>query len=287
MSTVSEEMLRETRMKAAAARANTPVSDMVIATEGETIDTISRRGLVLPSIKDDYGRFIIREFNWEDAPRVRELNEDVFFAPLRHIYGPYGLVQAALRQQRQGKERSNYFLAIADTQTKEVIGSVMLFDFKKNKRIATDASVRMLNRLGLALGIKNLVATVHPENKFSRRILAKLGFKESSKVFTSKYKEDPSKPESYEVIKVNEGKKSEQSHRILKYAPRLRHAVTFSHFSQQQDKIVTTDSDIRKIEEARIERARIKEARRKVSADLKRVRPLPEPKVAGRSTPAP
>lgn len=245
---------------------------------GRPHDYVRTNRLLIPQIEDRHGRFVIREFNHDDLGRVRELNGDLFFAPLRHIYGPIGFLNAALKQQKQGKSRRDFYLAIADKETSEVIGSIMLYDHDtaangqaeiayfvdpsyQNINIATDAAVLLILRLSKEIGLGRLVATTHPKNKYSIQLLARLGFKQAGKEFTSKYKGDPDRPESYN----DEGR--------LEFAPRIPHIVDYGHFLDQvqKGKIVTKPEDIDGIQHAREKRASVVEVRQRASERLQRL----------------
>lgn len=228
-------------------------------------DGVRQFGLVVPPLLDGHARFSIREFEANDCARLCELNGDIFFAPLRHLYGPVGFLNAALAQQKKGKERKDYFLAVVDNQSRELVGSVMLFDIDKNTgqaeiayfvdpcyqniKIATDATVQTISRLGASLGIKSLVATVHPANSFSRKLLARLGFKQIGAAFISKYKENPADPRNYD----EDGR--------LKQAPRMKFAVTYHHFTKQREKVVRLAHELDGMSEARQKRLEIGHSR--------------------------
>ena len=229
----------------------------------EDFDSVRRFGIIAPPVPDAHSRFYLRELEVGDANRLVELNQDIFFAPLRHIYGPIGFLNAAIKQQRAGRDRKDYFLGVVDKQSNELIGSVMFFDVKnvdaqlqaeiayfidpsyQNMKVATDATIKAISRLGSSLGIKALTATVHPGNKYSRQLLARLGFKQIGTEYISKYKEDPSRPESFDNEKA------------LKFAPRVKYVVDYVHFLQQRSKVRTEPADVEKIEAARLLRQEV------------------------------
>jgi len=227
-------------------------------------DYMKIHGLVIPQIDDVHGRFIIREFMVEDHSRLREINGDLFFAPLRHLYGPLGFLNAARKQQKQGSARRDFYLAIADKVTGELIGSVMLYDYKKetgqaeiayfvdptyqNIQIATDAAVRMLLRLGKHFEINSLKATTHPDNKYSRQLLARLGFRTVGAEFVSRYKADPADKNNY----TKDG---------LKFDLRQEHVADYARFLSRWPTIESKPDKMEKMAEARERRESLKQQR--------------------------
>jgi RimJ/RimL family protein N-acetyltransferase len=301
-----EAVIAETRRRAA--QMTSRASSHIASNDVGTQDGIREFGVVHPPIQDVHGRFIIREFRATDLDRLREMNGDLFFAPLRHKYGPIVYLNNALRQRTQGKSRKGYTLAIEDTQTRELIGSVMLYDFKSEPRkggaslrqaevayfvdptyqninIGTDASIRMLFHLGNALGLDQMVASAHPSNEPSRRLLATLGFKKVGHEAASQYKEDPAKSESYERDEKGHYAKDAKGDFMLKHAPRDLFAVTFDHFLQQKDKIVTPEKDVAAIDNARAKRKLVRQQREKKVKISPRLPDYTPQSATGKSTP--
>ncbi len=159
-------------------------------------------------------RLIIREFVLDDISALQEIDTNIFFVHLRQTYGgPMGFLNAALSHQKQ-KDRKDFYLAVVDRKTSQVIGSIMVYDYNKQKRqaeigyfidkrnqnckIGTEACAYVMQRFGAFLNLKTFYATVHPENLYSKKLLSKLGFVQKGDVFTSKYKGDPDRSESYD-----------------------------------------------------------------------------------------
>jgi len=196
---------------------------------------------------DRKGRYLLREMRHGDYHRLREMNIDLFFAPLRHELGPVGFLQAAMKQQKD-PERSNFFMGVADAKTDQLIGSIMVFDKKplpdgtnaveigyfidplyQKIHFATDATVDLLGQLKERLNISKVVATVDPSNKPSRKILSRLGFKHVEFISKSKYKADPDTPESY------------YSDHTLKFRPRIVQEVAIAELFMKAKSVVQPD----------------------------------------------
>ncbi len=172
--------------------------------------------MVHPRTLDRKGRYVLREMRHGDYSRLRQMNVDLFFAPLRHQFGPVGFLQAALKQQKE-RNRSAYFMGVADARDDHLIGGIMVFNKKpvgdgtnqveigyfidpsyQRIHFATDATVELLGKLKQQLKISKVMATVDPGNIASRKILDRLGFKHVRTLRASKYKANPDLPESWD-----------------------------------------------------------------------------------------
>lgn len=151
-------------------------------------------------------RLIIREFVVEDITYLQEINVNLFFVHLRHTFGgAMGFLNEAMAHQKQ-KDRKDFYLAIVDKETSRVVGGVLVYNYNKEKRqaelgyfvdkshqnckFATEASVYAMHHIGGLLDLKTFYATVHPQNAYSKKLLAKLGFVQKGDVFISQYQED-------------------------------------------------------------------------------------------------
>lgn len=190
---------------------------------------------------DASDRLAIREFIIEDLSYLQEIDMDVFFVHLRHTFGgPMGFLNAALAHQKQ-KDRKDFFLAIVDKETSRVTGSVLVYNYNKEKRqaeigyfidkhnqnckFATVACVHAMQRFGEVLGLETFYATVHPQNVYSKKLLAKLGFVQNGDVFISQYKEDPDRADSYD-----------QGGQLIN-APRVGFFVSYEDFLSQKNAV--------------------------------------------------
>lgn len=188
-------------------------------------------------------RLAIREFSIEDLSYLQEIDMDVFFVHLRQTFGgPMGFLNAAMAHQKQ-KDRKDFYLAIVDKGSPKVIGSVMIYNYDKEKRqaeigyfidkhnqnrkFATEACVYAMQHFGEVLGLKSFYATVHPQNVYSKKLLTRLGFVQKGDVFVSQYKGDPDRSDSYD----------EAGHLIN--APRIGLFVSYEDFLSQKSAILS------------------------------------------------
>lgn len=188
-------------------------------------------------------RLTIREFVMEDITRLQEIDLNVFFVHLRHTFGgPMGFLNAAMAHQKH-KDRKDFYLAIIDKETDEVIGSVMIYNYNKEKRqaeiayfidkrnqnckFATEACVYAMHHFGELLSLETFYATVHPQNIYSKKLLARLGFIQKGDVFVSPYKENPDRADSYD-----------QGGRLTN-APRIGLYVSYEDFLSQKNAILS------------------------------------------------
>ncbi len=203
--------------------------------------------LIVPPIEDKFDRFVIREFRPNDLRRLRELNNDVYFAHLRlpaddgNPGGPEGFLRSALQQQKQGSIRTDFYLAIEDKQNGELMGSVMLYDYDAEKhsaaiaylvdpsyqriRIATDATIRLLVRVTTALKLQSFYATIDPNNQPSISLIKRLGFNKAGDVFTSSYPANPAYAENFD------------RHKRLRLGIRQKFEITLTALIERAKKI--------------------------------------------------
>lgn len=183
--------------------------------------------LLSKPIEDKYKRYKLRELALGDYGDLCEINKNLFFAPLRHG-GPELFLYKALEQQKQAHrqielgnacreedERKEFYIGVADVQSNQLIGCVMLtvtplpdhvneaeiayFIDPDYQRIhfATDATIQLLENFAEKLKISIISATVDPDNTPSKIVLARLGLVDTH-VIPSLYLADPDLLESYD-----------------------------------------------------------------------------------------
>ena len=166
---------------------------------------------------DPAERFALRELEQSDLAAIEAFNKAVFFPYLRHITGSGKFLEDAI-SARSGEPRALYVIGIVlpedrrrligvvgafitdasseDPVHSAEVGYALIPDFQK-RGIARSALLALVSKV-LMPRIREVRATVDPENLSSIRLLEACGFERFGPVQPSKYLGDPDNPAHHE-----------------------------------------------------------------------------------------